>query len=141
MKILIGLFLSLIFVALAAIHIYWAFGGKNGAVASIPTTEKDIPVIKPGFIDCMVIATGLLCFCVFVLIRSGVVSLGLPHWLLNNGLWAISVIFFLRAIGEFKYIGFFKKVRNTRFGQMDTKYYSPLCLLISVFTVILETIT
>ena len=141
MKILIGLFLSLIFLVLAAIHIYWAFGGKSGAAASVPTNEKNIPVIKPGFMDCLAVAAGLFCFGAFVLIRSGIFSLSMPGWLFNYGLWLISAIFFLRAIGEFKYVGFFKKIKNTRFAQMDTKYYSPLCLLIVVLTVILEMVS
>lgn len=36
------------------------------------------------------------------------------------------------------YIGFFKKIKNTRFGRNDTKYYSPLCLLIGLLAIVLE---
>ncbi len=37
------------------------------------------------------------------------------------------------AIGLcFRYVGFFKRVRGTRFAEMDTRYYSPLCLTLSV---------
>jgi hypothetical protein len=35
---------------------------------------------------------------------------------------------FARAIGEFKYVGFFKRVRGSRFARRDTLLYSPLCL-------------
>jgi len=62
----------------------------------------------------------------------------LPNWLSHYGLWAITTIFLIRAIGEFKYIGFFKKIKTTTFGQMDTKFYSPLCLIISFLGVILQ---
>jgi hypothetical protein len=54
------------------------------------------------------------------------------------GLWIIASIFILRAIGEFKYVGFFKKISQTKFGQNDTKYYSPLCLIIGILTLMLE---
>jgi len=41
-------------------------------------------------------------------------------------------IFLLRAIGDFNYVGFFKKIKDTNFGKMDSKYYSPLCLVIAI---------
>jgi hypothetical protein len=34
-------------------------------------------------------------------------------------------------VGEFKYVGFFKRVRGTRFATLDTLVYSPLCLLLA----------
>jgi len=140
MKILIASLLSLIFVSLAAIHIYWGFGGKNGSAASIPTNENNKPVLKPRAIDCFVVAIALLCFDVFVLIKARIILFGLPNWLLNYGLWAIAAIFFLRAMGDFKYVGFFKKIKTTQFAQLDIKYYSPLCLVIGFLSIILELI-
>ncbi|PTT14637.1 DUF3995 domain-containing protein, partial [Flavobacterium sp. HMWF030] len=50
--------------------------------------------------------------------------------------WIIIFIFILRAIGDFNYVGFFKKHRNSEFALKDTKYYSPLCLLIGVLTLL-----
>jgi Protein of unknown function (DUF3995) len=141
MKILIVCLLSIIFLSLAIIHIYWAFGSKKGSVAIIPTKGDSKPLIKPGLVDCLVVAIVLTAFAIFVLIKGGVIFFGLPHWLLNYGLWAIAALFIIRAIGEFNYIGFFKKIKTTRFGQMDTKYYSPLCLLIGILSVILEFVT
>jgi len=137
---MIAAILFLIFLSLAATHIYWGLGGKSGKAASIPTKADGKPTIKPGKIDCFVVAAGLLLFGVFILIRSGVVSVRLPGWLFNYGIWAIAALFFLRAIGEFKYIGFFKKIKTTAFAKMDTMYYSPLCLLIAVLSVILNII-
>ena len=37
-----------------------------------------------------------------------------------------------RAIGDFKYVGFFKRVRGSKFARMDTLVYSPLCLLLAL---------
>ncbi len=140
MKILIASILSLVFFSLAVIHVYWGFGGKSGSAASIPTKENDKPVIKPGAIDCFVVAIALLSFGIFTLVKAGVILFALPTWLLDYGLWVIAAIFLLRAIGEFKYVGFFKKIKTTQFGELDTKYYSPLCLVIGGLSIILELI-
>jgi Protein of unknown function (DUF3995) len=57
---------------------------------------------------------------------------------MNYGLVVISLLFFLRAIGDFRYVGFFKKVKQTVFARLDSKYYSPLCLFIAVCGVVIE---
>ena len=41
-------------------------------------------------------------------------------------------MFAARAIGERRYVGFFKRVRTTEFAWWDTRVYSPLCAGISV---------
>ena len=38
----------------------------------------------------------------------------------------------VRAIGDFKYVGFFKQRRGTRFALLDTRFYSPLALALGV---------
>lgn len=55
-----------------------------------------------------------------------------PRVLLTWSAYALSLGLFLRAIGEFRLVGFFKRVRGTRFAQLDTLAFSPLCLLLSV---------
>jgi hypothetical protein len=50
-------------------------------------------------------------------------------------------LFILRAIGDFKYLGFFKKIKNTKFGQNDTKYFAPLCLIIGILTLLVAVLT
>lgn len=137
----IGLILVFIFIFLAGIHIYWGFGGKWGNDAAIPTTENNKKVIHPKLKECMVVAIALLSLSVIVLVKSEIIAFGFPNWLLEYGLWIISILFIIRAIGEFKYVGFFKKVKTTKFAQMDTKYFSPLCLLISILAMTLALTT
>jgi Protein of unknown function (DUF3995) len=141
MKPIIGSVLFTILLFISVIHIYWGFGGKAGSLAAVPTKKNNVPVIKPGPVSCMAVALGLLSFGGYVLIKSGIINFHLPGWISNYGLWIISGIFLLRAIGEFKYVGFSKKIRYTRFGKLDTKYYSPLCLLLSLLGIILEFIS
>ena len=38
----------------------------------------------------------------------------------------------LRAIGDFRYVGFFKRVRDSSFARLDTLAYSPLCAGLAV---------
>ncbi|MCV9926127.1 DUF3995 domain-containing protein [Flavobacterium sp. LS1R49] len=139
MQTAIGSILVAIFLFLSGIHIYWGFGGKWGNDAAIPTTENNEKVINPKLKECMVVAIALLILSVLVLIKSRIIAYSLPNWLQECGIWFILILFMIRAIGDFKYVGFFKKVKTTKFAQMDTKYFSPLCLLISLLALALTT--
>jgi glucan phosphoethanolaminetransferase (alkaline phosphatase superfamily) len=137
---IIATILLLIFLFLAAIHFYWVFGGQWGKDAVIPTNEHHIKVLKPGPLSTFIVAVGLLIFGVVVWIAAMGASFDSLVWLhkiAHYGLWIIAGIFFLRAMGDFRYVGFFKKHKQTKFGMNDTKYYSPLCLTISLLTIIL----
>jgi len=133
----IAIILFLIFLLLSAIHIYWGLGGRWGSGAVIPTKDDHVKVIMPGFVPTLIVAFGLLFFGFFILIQAGMLSVPLPLWLNSYGLWFIVGIFILRAIGDFNYVGFFKKIKQTKFGKNDSIYYSPLCLLIGVLTIII----
>ena len=137
---LLSIFLFLIFLFLSAIHFYWAFGGRWAKDAGIPTNESNSKVISPGSLSTVIIALGLLGFGVFVLAEGKILSIPIPTPVNKYGLWIIATIFLVRAIGEFRYVGFFKKIKHTRFGRNDTNYYSPLCLVIGILTIILELI-
>jgi glucan phosphoethanolaminetransferase (alkaline phosphatase superfamily) len=138
MKTTISLILCVIFLSIAVIHFYWAFGGKLFLNAAIPTNEKsDAKVFSPSLLATLFVALIFCAFGVFILFKAGLVLFPLPLWISNYGLGFIAFIFFVRAIGDFKYAGFFKKIKNTLFAKMDTKYYSPLCLAVAVLIAIL----
>ena len=141
MTTLIAITLILIFLFLSGIHMYWGFGGQWGNDAVIPTKDNNVKVMVPGIIATFIVALGLLGFGAVVFVNIIESDLNIPFRLdifRNYGLWVIASIFILRAIGEFNYVGFFKKYKKTKFGQNDTKYYSPLCLIIGILTIILE---
>lgn len=94
----------------------------------------------PGSIPTFIVGFGLLVFGLFVLQKGGLLNFTIPAWLDSYGLWIMAGIFIVRAIGDFKYVGFFKKIKHTAFGQNDTKYYSPVCLIIGVLTILLVVI-
>jgi uncharacterized membrane protein YozB (DUF420 family) len=118
---------TLIFLIIAGFHFYWAFGGKFGSQAVIPKIEDKL-VFKPSILATILVALAML---------VGVWLSWKPK--LNNhdiifiyGNVAIGIVMLIRAVGDFKYVGFFKKIKGTFFAQNDTRYYSPLCLLISL---------
>jgi glucan phosphoethanolaminetransferase (alkaline phosphatase superfamily) len=139
MTILIAVILFLIFSFISAIHFYWAFGGKWGSEAVLPTkNDNQTRVLNPSPLPTLIVAFGLLGFGLLVLISIGLIRFNVPTWLSEHGLWIIASIFMLRAIGDFNYVGFFKQIKHTKFGKNDTKYFSPLCLVIAMLAIILE---
>ncbi len=134
----LAILLSAILIFLSAIHVYWALGGKWGAVAAIPTTENGAPLFKPGIVATVFVAGGLAVMGLLPLVKVGLLRISCPDWATEYGLWVVAAIFLLRAVGEFRYVGFFKKVRDTQFGRMDMKFYSPLCLVIGCLAILLQ---
>ncbi|MBK8888179.1 MAG: DUF3995 domain-containing protein [Saprospiraceae bacterium] len=129
----------LIFLFISSIHFYWAFGGNWGSDGVLPTKDdNNTKVLNQSILPTLIVALGLLGFGLLILVMSGLITFDSPQWLSKYGLWIIASIFTLRAIGDFKYVGFFKKIKLTKFGKNDTKYYSPLCLTIGILTLILE---
>ncbi|WP_299250064.1 DUF3995 domain-containing protein [uncultured Cytophaga sp.] len=135
---LISILLFVIFLFLSSIHFYWAIGGRWGSEAVYPTMDDGIKPKMPGVVPTLIVAVGLLFMGLFILLKAGFIAVSIPLWISSYGLWILAAIFTIRAIGDFKYAGFFKKIKHTTFGQQDTKYYSPLCLLIVVLILILE---
>lgn len=139
MAITIAITLFLIFLFLSSLHIYWGFGGKWGGDAVLPTKDdSNTKVLNPTVLLTLIVGFGLLGFGLFILVMSGLIAFNTPKWLNKYGLWIIASIFTLRALGDFNYVGFFKKMKQTKFGKNDTKYFSPLCLTIGILTIILE---
>ncbi len=123
---------TLILLAISGIHFFWAFGGRWGADAAIPTSRDGKKTLKPDIFATLVVAFGVLAMAVLHLEKVQTLGLPIPVWINVYGLKIIAAIFLIRAIGEFNYVGFFKKVRNTKFAHLDTKYYTPLCLVLSI---------
>ena len=61
----------------------------------------------------------------------------LPTWVYRTGIWCIALVFLLRAIGEFRYLGFFKQVNDSLFAYWDTVLYTPLCLGLAISCIVL----
>ena len=52
------------------------------------------------------------------------------------GCLIIAIIFFIRAVGDFNYLGFFKKHTGSQFSKYDTRLSSPLCLFLGLLALL-----
>lgn len=119
-------------------HFYWAFGGKVGLDKALPTKDG-IKLLNPS--------KALTFFVGVVLIIFAYIAYGLQFYdftintnrsfYLYFGIF-LSIIFTIRAIGEFNAVVFFKKIKDTEFAIYDTKYFSPLCILLGAVFAILS---
>ena len=96
------------FALLSALHLYWAAGGRAGAVAALPE-RNGAPTVPARPREHA---------------RGGRASCGVAR---ANAVLA-------HAVGDSRHVGFFKKVRDTRFARLDTRVYSPIALLLGAAT-------
>lgn len=126
---LLALPLSAVFTTLAALHLYWGVGGQWGGADAVPQRADGTPLFRPGFVACLLIATGLAGFATVALARIGWVTwpwshpAASPRWLLR----VVAALFALRTLGDFRYVGLTRRVRHTRFARQDRARYTPLC--------------
>ena len=132
----IGFLLAVIFAALCGLHLFWAAGGRwglGGAIpreAATPAGQPGPRLFTPGPAATLAVAFGLAIAAAVVLGRSGWLSLPFsPAWL-RLGALALGALFLVRAVGESRYLGLFKSVRDTEFARYDTFLFVPLCLLL-----------
>lgn len=116
--------------ALAAIHFYWAIRPQGPYDRRVIPEVDGRPVIQPSrlataFVGVLLGGAAWICG-----IQGGLVDVP-PSRLSSLGVSVLGGAFALRAIGEFRYVGFFKRVKGTPFAKMDTELYSPLCVLIA----------
>ena len=122
-----------VLIALTTIHFFWLVGGKTGMKYAFPHNSKHKKkMYHPGkfilFITTIVLA-GMTWFCVA---QTGSFNSILNNDTIRWGNRITGIIFILRAIGNFKYIGFTKTFKEGEFAQLDTYVYCPLCLVIAI---------
>ena len=123
--------LIIIFMAIAVLHFYWRVGGRWAIDSVVPINIEGKKVLRTSPASCFLVGTGLLLFASFYFLWGFVIELPFPPVLLRLTSWIIPSIFLLRSIGDFNYVGFTKKIKDTTFGRLDTNYFAPLCLLIA----------
>ena len=120
--------LTYIMIFLALLHFYWALGGVFGLDYALPTDAKGNRLLNPSTFMTYVVGFILLSFA-YVAYRLHV---GDESRVIAYAGYGLSLLFFLRTVGDFHMVGLFKKVKNTVFAKYDTWVYVPLCLFISV---------
>jgi hypothetical protein len=120
-----------VFASLSLVHIYWLFGGQAGLFAAIPEMDGK-PVFEPSAPATLGVAMGLALCALLIAATAGLLTLPLSQTLLAWLTRALAVVLLLRAIGDFRFVGFFKRSHNSRFERLDTAVYSPLCLVLAI---------
>jgi hypothetical protein len=120
-----------VFAVLALWHFRMAAAPAPGVSGAVPSVEGK-PLFVPSRRATVGVGIALLSFAALVAAAAGLLPLPLPRVALAWLSYGLALGLFGRAVGEFKYVGFFKRVRGSRFARLDTLIYSPLCLLLSV---------
>lgn len=129
----LGITSGFIFLVLSLLHVYWAFGGVYDLGGVIPTKSNESKVFKaPPFLTFLVAVFLFLVALVYADSAEVYKVSFLPEFLKEFGLIIFASIFIIRAIGDFKYVGFFKKIKGTQFAKNDSKYFSPLCVFLGI---------
>lgn len=136
MKSILARILTIIFFTLSIIHFYWALGGKWGFESAIPSNAQGIKILQPSTVDCIAIGSLLLLFGFLYYFSETSLKNKFLDSIRKLLLWIIPIIFLIRSIGDFRFIGFFKQVKGTEFANLDNVFYSPLCLIIAVIGIL-----
>ncbi|TPG71553.1 DUF3995 domain-containing protein [Brevibacillus laterosporus] len=131
MDVLIGLSILLL-VFIGCIHVYWAFGGKWGVGVAVPTGVSQQPTFVPGSAGTLIVALLLFGASLLLMIQGDILQSIPSYPIVKWGCWVCVAVFGLRSIGEFKYVGLFKRVKSSRFSKYDTYLFTPLCLWLCV---------
>lgn len=130
----------ILLVSISILHFYWAIGGTWGLLGAIPErlimrnnirlnkiTDSSVMIILT-----IIVALGLLVFASIIALNSTAIKIPMnPSWV-KTGTIIIGIIFLLRAIGNFDFVGLFKSDHEGVFAERDTKFYVPLCLVLAI---------
>ncbi|HVG42802.1 MAG TPA: DUF3995 domain-containing protein [Chitinophagaceae bacterium] len=128
---------TVIFSLLSILHFYWSFGGKLWYDKVLPTSSNGLNTLNPSSAARFAVAVGLLFFALITAGTKGLFDPYINRTYFRYGALVIALIFFLRAMGDFKFVGFSKRVKETKFAIADTQIFSPLCLFIAVLSVLI----
>jgi hypothetical protein len=138
MQVLIALMLAVVFIALGILHVAWGFGLRLGGDSFLPQRPDGTPLFMPGPVACFGAALLCLLTAAVFLARAGFFSAIIPAWITYVGVWVIAAAMLLRALGDFKYSGLTKRIRNTVFARRDTLIYTPFCLVVAALSVAIQ---
>ena len=130
--------LAAVLLLVSLVHMYWAARGVASG-ASVPSHADGTPLFLPGRVATLLVALALLLAALIVLGRAQLLDLRMPPIALRIGIWGVVATFTARTVGEFRYVGLFKRVSGTPFARWDTRLFTPLCAVIAVAAVVVAT--
>lgn len=120
-------------------HVYWALGGRFLTDAVIPTrhTPQGLErIFNPSPLAALIVAAYLAAIMGLAYAVSQGTMVVLSPVVLRILLGIAGTIFLLRAVGDFRYMGFFRRVHGTPFAWWDTRLFSPFILLVGAACVV-----
>lgn len=133
----LGIVSTSLILAISLVHFYWALGGRKWADVVFPQfagTSK--PVFTAGIWATIFVAFIFLSFSVVIFLKTFAPVFRISNHWIGIYAWVIAALFLLRAIGDFRYVGFTKTVRSTIFAAYDTKIFTPLSLTIGLMIIV-----
>lgn len=116
---------------IALVHVYWALGGRIAKSAALPEIDGR-PAFTPRGPLTLLVAAALSLAALLLAVTGGVVEVPLPRSGLRLLTFGLALVFVARAIGDFRLVGFFKRVKGSRFATLDSLIFAPLCLLLGL---------
>ncbi len=112
-------------------HVVWAAGGRIDLAVATPQVDGRA-LNAPKRMTTLGVALALFSLAALILWREGLVVLPLPFVIARVGVPVVAVVFLARAIGDFRHVGWSKRVRGTSFARLDDLLYAPLCAVLAV---------
>ena len=126
-----AIFASATLVSLGMLHFYWAFGGSYAKAGAIPSSANGKPVLLPRPMITAAVGVALFAMAGLVGAAGGLLAIPASSPLVKIPTGLLALIFFVRSVGDFRYVGFFKSVKGSLFAVRDTYVYSPLCMALA----------
>ena len=133
---LLAILLVGVFALLALVHVYWALAARATRSAALPEIDGRAAFV-PSRMVTLAVALALTACALLVAATSGLAPPLLPLRMLCWLMFALALVLLARAIGDFRLVGFFKRVTGTRFARLDSAVYSPLSLLLAMGSFVL----
>jgi hypothetical protein len=123
--------LAAAYFAFALLHVYWAMGGQRGRSAAVPR-EGGHAMLKPGRLATFAVAVSLFMCSALLLAWLQFIPSVVSRAFVRTAIGVLATIMLMRAIGDFRHMGLFRKRGDGPFRRMDTLFYTPLCIAFSV---------
>jgi len=126
----VALSTAIVLTGLALVHLYWALGGRRALSSALPSRSDGGVVFRPGRVITFGVAASLMLFAALI-VQTLRIDGGYPRALVGIGI----LILVARAVGDGRYLGFTKRIRGTRFAQLDDRYFTPVVVFLALGSV------
>lgn len=136
----IAYLLAVIFLIISLLHIYWLFGGRWGyeqVMPKDPFNPNNLSFFTSKVISFLTFLVALVFLGFSLITFSKTYGLKEESDLLKYFFYMISLLFSIRTVGDFKYVGLSKRIKGTEFSKFDNYLFIPLCAFIAISSLIL----